>query len=240
MLLERIKQGDRIEHYETIRLHKDGRRLHILLTILPIKDSNHQVVGGSVVAWDITGLKRTEKALNTTEVALQNFADIYHQSIAFMKDELGRYLYVEGRMDRLFNVELADLRGKTDFDCLPKEIANELRENDEIVLESGKNVETLETIPTPEGTPQEWLVLRFPYQDPSGKRFVGGVAIDITERKRAEDTLGTIQKELQRAVKELHEMNQHILSREQMIVLLKEELKRLYRKTPVPEHAMTH
>jgi two-component system, cell cycle sensor histidine kinase and response regulator CckA len=61
--LSRIKRGDRYDHFDTIRVTKDGRQLHVSLTISPIKDANGYVVGASKIARDITERKLAEKAL---------------------------------------------------------------------------------------------------------------------------------------------------------------------------------
>jgi PAS domain S-box-containing protein len=62
-ILFRIRRGERIDHFETIRLAKDGRQLNVSVTISPIKDSSGRVVGASKVARDITERKRSEQAL---------------------------------------------------------------------------------------------------------------------------------------------------------------------------------
>jgi signal transduction histidine kinase/CheY-like chemotaxis protein len=62
-ILYRIRRGERIDHFETIRLAKDGRQLNVSVTISPIKDSNGRVVGASKVARDITERKKSEQAL---------------------------------------------------------------------------------------------------------------------------------------------------------------------------------
>src|SRR5215470_4716757 len=62
-ILSRIKSGQRYHHFDTIRMTKDGRQLHVSLTISPIKDANGYVVGASKIARDITERKLAEKAL---------------------------------------------------------------------------------------------------------------------------------------------------------------------------------
>ncbi len=62
-ILSRIKRGERYDHFDTIRVTKDGRQLHISLTVSPIKDANGYVVGASKIARDITERKLTERAL---------------------------------------------------------------------------------------------------------------------------------------------------------------------------------
>jgi PAS domain S-box-containing protein len=67
-ILARLRAGERIEHYETVRQTKDGRHLHISLTISPLRDATGKIVGASKVARDITARKESEAAL----VALKN------------------------------------------------------------------------------------------------------------------------------------------------------------------------
>ena len=60
MILERIERGARIEHYETVREHKDGSSILISLTVSPIKNSEGKIVGASKIARDITERKLAE------------------------------------------------------------------------------------------------------------------------------------------------------------------------------------
>src|SRR5262249_18893401 len=62
-ILSRLRRGERLEHYDTIRVTKDGRRLDISLTISPIRDGNGKVIAVSKVARDITAKKQAEQAL---------------------------------------------------------------------------------------------------------------------------------------------------------------------------------
>ncbi len=62
-ILERLRAGERVDHFETVRVAKDGRQLDISLTISPIRDGNGRIVGASKVARDITVRKRAEAAL---------------------------------------------------------------------------------------------------------------------------------------------------------------------------------
>ena len=62
-ILAKLRRGERVEHYETVRLAKDGRRLDISLTTSPIRDASGRVIGASKVARDITAKKWEEAAL---------------------------------------------------------------------------------------------------------------------------------------------------------------------------------
>jgi PAS domain S-box-containing protein len=70
-ILAKLRAGQRIERYETIRLHKSGRRLEISLTISPIKDSTGRVIGAAKFAHDITERRRVERALKDEAEALE-------------------------------------------------------------------------------------------------------------------------------------------------------------------------
>ncbi|MDR3404910.1 MAG: PAS domain S-box protein [Chthoniobacter sp.] len=62
-ILSRIRRGDRMDHFETIRAAKDGRQINVSVTVSPIKDSAGQVVGASKVVRDVTDQKQAEAAL---------------------------------------------------------------------------------------------------------------------------------------------------------------------------------
>jgi PAS domain S-box-containing protein len=66
-ILAKIRAGQRIEHYETVRLTKDGRRLNVSLTISPLRDASGAVVGASKVLRDITQRRRMEQSLIQAE-----------------------------------------------------------------------------------------------------------------------------------------------------------------------------
>ena len=67
MILGKIRSGERIEHYETVRLTKDGRRLNVSLSISPLRDASGEVVGASKVLRDVTQRKRMEQSLVQAE-----------------------------------------------------------------------------------------------------------------------------------------------------------------------------
>lgn len=62
-ILRRLRAGERIEHYETVRQRKDGALINVSLTVSPLKNEEGKIVGASKIARDITEKKRSEKAL---------------------------------------------------------------------------------------------------------------------------------------------------------------------------------
>ncbi|MCD6394119.1 MAG: PAS domain S-box protein [Planctomycetes bacterium] len=62
-ILENLKRGERIDHFETVHMTRDGRRIHVSLTISPIQDTEGNIVGASKIARDITERKKAEEAM---------------------------------------------------------------------------------------------------------------------------------------------------------------------------------
>ena len=73
-ILSKLRRNERIEHYETVRLRKDGVRVNVSITVSPLRDSRGKVVGASKIARDITERKRTEQALLDREHQLEAIA----------------------------------------------------------------------------------------------------------------------------------------------------------------------
>jgi len=70
-LLERLRRGERIRHFETVRLAKDGRRIPISLSVSPVCNSRGEIVAAANVSRDISEWKATEHALRVSEEALR-------------------------------------------------------------------------------------------------------------------------------------------------------------------------
>ena len=67
MILGKIRRGERIEHFDTVRVRKDGTRIDVSLSISPVKDSQGRVVGAAKIARNITEWRRTQEALRRAE-----------------------------------------------------------------------------------------------------------------------------------------------------------------------------
>jgi PAS domain S-box-containing protein len=93
-ILGRIRSGEKVDHFETIRLTKDGRRLDISLTVSPVRDSDGTIVGASKVARDITSKKQTEHELETTRQRLSQALAIRDKFFAVASHELRNPLNV--------------------------------------------------------------------------------------------------------------------------------------------------
>src|SRR5262249_51637419 len=125
-------------------------------------------------------VRRSQNRLRRTKVLLEAFLDNTPGS-EFLKDEAGRYVYVNKSSTQVFG----DLIGKTDFELFPASYALQWRGNDLLVLDRNKAMEFVETSPHPQGE-RTWLSVKFPVVDDNGRRLLGGKSIDITEMKHAE------------------------------------------------------
>jgi len=89
-ILERLRKGDRVSHFETTRIRKDGTHIPISLSISPIKDQAGHIVGASKIARDISERKAAEKALFEARQKLQCHADELEQKIRERTEDLER------------------------------------------------------------------------------------------------------------------------------------------------------
>lgn len=191
-LTELLRQGS-YEEFETVQYHADGTPIHFLINSTVIEFQGKQAVLS--INRDITGRKQIENEHKIAATRLaeseQRFRSFMNNNpaVGFMKNEDGRFVYVNETMHRIFDLEKGSLLGKSDFDWLPEDVARQIRANDARILTSEEAVEVEEMMPTPDGKPCFWMVYKFPFKDATGKRFIGGVAVDITARKHAEESL---------------------------------------------------
>ena len=168
----------------------DATTRWVLTSKVPLRDRTGAVVSLVGAARNVTEWKRMEEALRESDDRFQAFMN-NKPAVAYMKDETGRYVYVNQYFEDLY-CPLSEVEGKTDLEWLPAAIAQELHDNDQAVLASGERTRAIETVPLPDGTPRDWLSFKFPFTDARGRRFVGGVSLDITEQRAAERDLARL------------------------------------------------
>lgn len=150
-----------------------------------LEPGDHQALAEIVSEKQVAG--PVEAALRESEALFEAFMNNSFAA-AFMKDEEGRYVYINPTNQRLLGERAEEWHGKTDFDLFPTETAEELRLNDSIVMQSNKALEVMERIPLDDGMHQ-WLTFKFPFVNAAGQKFIGGLSIDITFRQQAQEAI---------------------------------------------------
>ncbi|NGZ99080.1 MAG: hypothetical protein CV089_23715, partial [Nitrospira sp. WS110] len=150
-------------------------------------------------AQNLAARTQAEEALRQSEERFRGFMD-HSPAIAWMKDDAGRHVYVNRVFAHRFGITPEQWLGRTDFEVFPEEVARKFREHDQLVLAQDLPQEFFETAPDPDGTVRDWWSFKFPFQDCAGKRYVGGVAIDVTDRKRTEAALRVSEERLRLAL----------------------------------------
>jgi PAS domain S-box-containing protein len=109
-ILDRIRRGERIEHYETVRRRKDGNLINISLTVSPIMDADGRVIGASKIARDITERKRSEEHISVlareAEHRAKNILATVQATVHLTQAETVAEFKktIEGRLQALANV----------------------------------------------------------------------------------------------------------------------------------------
>jgi len=109
--LDRVLRGQAVERLECEQVTREGRRLHVFMTLSPIRDGTDAMVGVSIVARDITARKAAEEALRRSEATSRAFLESVSESIV-VADAAGRILLVNARTEKLFGYARAELIGQ--------------------------------------------------------------------------------------------------------------------------------
>lgn len=190
-ILRRIKSGERIDHFETVRVTKGGERLLVSLTISPIKDSAGGIVGASKIARDITQIKQVEQALRESEQRMRFSLEAANFGTWQWDIESGTVHWSEN-MERIHGQRPGSFDGT--FEAFLHSLGDEARERVKGAVQraldgDGKyHVEYSQT--RADGTPG-WMEShgQVVYDDNNRPKSMMGVCRDVSERKRSEDAL---------------------------------------------------
>jgi PAS domain S-box-containing protein len=215
-ILARLRRGERIHHYETIRRRKDGSLLDISLTVSPVHDGSGQIVGASKIARDITERKESQRRLLESEQRLQDLLAAVPAAI-YTTDADGKITY--------FNEAAVDLAGRTptlgsDEWCVTWKLYNPdgtPLPHDQcpmaVALREGRPIRNAEAVAErPDGTRVPFIPFPTPLRDVSGK-IVGAInmLVDISERKQAETQQLLLLNELNHRTKNNMQMLQSLV-----------------------------
>jgi PAS domain S-box-containing protein len=174
------------------------------LVMVTIFDSQQQMIGHYCFMKDISDRKQMEEALRESEQRLQSLLD-NSTAVIYMKDMQGRYMMINHRYEELFHLDRNEVKGKTDQEIFPKEIADAFQANDRKVIAAGVALEKEEVAPQDDGL-HTYLSIKFPLVDGEGRIYaVCGMSTDISDRKQAEVELQNQKQDLVRSNDELQQ-----------------------------------
>ncbi|MBA4062532.1 MAG: hypothetical protein C0501_02275 [Isosphaera sp.] len=148
--------------------------------------------------------KRAEAARRESEERFQAFIN-NSPVVAFLKDEAGRYTYVNDPLVRRFGKPAEFWLGRTDEELFPDEYSAAWRENDRAVLAGGRVVEFSESVPLGDGGVSHWTTYKFPFRDAAGRLYLAGIGLDVTEKRRTADALRESEEKFRSVVEDLAE-----------------------------------
>jgi signal transduction histidine kinase len=156
--------------------------LHEVVSIEPIERGRWRCFG---ICTDVTDVKRSEIALRQSEQRFALFMDNL-PGPAFMKDHVGRLVYLNAAARRNLPREQRHAwRGRGASDLFPPDVAEVLIQHDRQVLRTMTPIQVMEIVPLKDG-PHDYLTNKFAYQGEDKQVWIGGIAIDVTEQRRAE------------------------------------------------------
>jgi PAS domain S-box-containing protein len=187
-ILRRLRRGERIDHLETVRVTKDGRRIDVSLTVSPLVDERGKVIGASKVARDVTERKKVDDALRAAQEQLQVVTDHMAVVVTRCSRDL-RYLWVSRGAAAWFGQPADDIIGRSIPEFLGSDAFETIRPYVECVLR-GERVEFETLVPYASLGPRWVRAVYTPTSDESGQ-IDGWVAVitDTTEHHRLEEAL---------------------------------------------------
>jgi PAS domain S-box-containing protein len=200
-ILARIALGESLEHFETVRVRKDGKHIEVSVTISPIRDSHGRIIGASKIARDITGRKQAEEAIRQSETRYRTLFDTLIEgfcTIEVIFDAAGkavdfRFLEVNPAFEK--QTGLRNAQGKLVRDLIPDLEEHWFETYGTIVLTGAPAHFENET----RGLGRHYDVFAYRVGGPESRK-VAILFNDITERKRAEAEIRQLNLDLEARV----------------------------------------
>jgi PAS domain S-box-containing protein len=222
-ILGKIRSGERIEHFQTVRVHKNGQRINVSLTVSPIKDAKGTIVGAAKIVRDITRQKKLEEA------ALRLAAIVESSDDAIASKDLNGFVTSWNRSaEKLFGYKAEEIIGKHITLIIPPE----LHHDEDMILSKirrGEKIDHFETIRLHKnGERVEVSLTISPIKDDDG-HVIGAAKIvrNITETNKIERALRVTEKLAaagRMAATVAHEINNPLEAVTNLVYLAKRDL----------------
>jgi len=184
-IMSRLRAGERIEHYETVRLRKNGERIQVSLTLSPIRDREGRIIGASKFARDITERQRGDELRSRLAAIVESSEDAI-----LSKDLTGIINSWNSGAERLFGYSAVEIVGQSILRLVPPELHHE----ESIILAriaAGEKIEHYETTRMRKnGEPVDVFLTISPIRGRDG-RIIGAskIARDISRHKQMQALL---------------------------------------------------
>lgn len=180
-----LRDGKEYADRSVVFEQPSGQRRLAIAHAYPIKDEEGRVNGAISIVADITERQEAEEAKRESEQRFTSFMQ-HLPAAAWIKDTRGRYVYANDYAQDIFGVPLEELRGKTDSEVFPADTASAFQENDRQANDSRDAIRKVESLEHAGDGVHESIVTKFPiFDEDDAVAAIGGVAIDVTEQRRA-------------------------------------------------------
>ena len=187
-IISRIRAGERVDHFETVRRRKDGSEIDVSLTISPVRDAAGHIVGASKVARDITQRKQAEQALRDSEERFRSIVETTPECVKVVAAD-GEILHINTSGLTMLGAENPrDVLGKSIYDFIVREHREKFRAFNERICSGEKSSLEFNVIGL-KGARRNMETHAAPLRNPDGSMVHLGVTRDVTERKQAEEML---------------------------------------------------
>jgi len=188
--MERIKLGERVNYYETVRVRKDFRQIQVSLTISPIRDASGKVIGASTIARDITGQKLIEEKLRTSEARFRAIFEGTSVGITLINRE-GRLVESNPALQEMLGYNGRELANMVFNELIyPDDMANYVGLFNDLWAGALDSYQMEKSYARKDGR-LVWVSVNFSLarDNLNEPMFIIGVVEDVTERKRVEETM---------------------------------------------------
>jgi PAS domain S-box-containing protein len=185
-LLARIRRGEQVDHFETLRVARNGRVFDFSVTLSPLHDRAGTIIGASKVGRDVTATKAAQREAESAQRILQLISDNAPSLVSYL-DKDCIYRLVGHRHEEWVGKKREEIIGRHARDVMGPAAWERLKPKIEEAL-PGRLVSFEMEVPLPDGEPRWVNVSYIPHHDADGK--VLGFAVlttDVDERRRTED-----------------------------------------------------
>src|SRR5580704_12736468 len=211
-LLERLKRGETVDHFETVRIRKDGKEVQVEVTVSPIRDALERIVGASTIGRDISVRKATEKHLVQMEARYRGLLEAAPDAVVVVNQD-GEIVLLNLLAEKHFGYRRDELLGQKVKNIIPRGFAERLATHGigargaAIVPQARTGIELYGRRKDGSDFPIE--IMLSPLDTADGILVTASIR-DITERKQREDDLSRLAAVAEDRLRSLYENQEQL------------------------------